>query len=130
MSTRAPPRRTILVVDDDDDIRATLSLVLSGEGYAVREAANGRDALLELQERAALPDLILLDLMMPVMDGWQFRARAKKEKRLARIPTIVLTASPQNDLGVPPVAGRLRKPVDLEELLGTIARVCGPGAAN
>jgi CheY-like chemotaxis protein len=117
--------QSILVVDDDRDLRTTVAQVLQDEGYQVAEAANGREALERLHTGPA-PDLLLLDLMMPVMNGEQFRQEQRKEPELARIPVVVMTAagSRVNDRieAIKPAAV-LQKPVGLDDLLGTIASV-------
>ena len=87
--------RSVLIVDDDPGIRRMMSLVLAGEGYDVRTAENGRQALDLLASWR--PAVILLDLMMPVMDGWTFLAAQQADPILASIPVIVMSAS--GDLG-------------------------------
>lgn len=84
-------RRDVLNVDDDDDLRATLALLLEFEGFAVRCARDGAEALRAITE--ARPLIVLLDLMMPVMNGWQFRAAMLADPSLADIPVIVITAA-------------------------------------
>src|SRR2546422_7873308 len=119
--------RMILVVDDDPDILQTLALCLSTEGYRVQMASNGREALdLLAKER---PAIILLDLMMPVMDGWQFVAELEK-RGLRKAPLLILSA----DRAVQGHAAKLRaeahlaKPFDLDELLGKVHQLTGgPG---
>jgi CheY-like chemotaxis protein len=117
----APARRTILVVDDETQLREVLALALELEGYAVVQAADGVDALLALQG-GALPDAIVLDLEMPLMPGWEFRAAQLRDPAIAGIPVLVLSASPH------PVAAdrRLPKPSRLEDLLGAIRSLVGP----
>jgi two-component system response regulator MprA len=112
--------RRVLVVDDDVSIQGFLVDALADEGYEVRTATNGQDALTILG--AWHPDLILLDLMMPEMDGWKFRERQLALPDAAAIPVIVLSA--MRDL-TPKVRGLAPsrvfvKPFDLEELLSTI----------
>ena len=116
--------RVVLVVDDDPDILQTLALCLSTEGYRVVMAANGREALDVLgRER---PAVILLDLMMPVMDGWQFVAEMDN-RGWRRSPLLILSA----DRAVQGHAARLRadafraKPFDLDELLGKVSQLTG-----
>src|SRR5437879_4762765 len=90
----APPgsvRGRIVLVEDQDDFRELLAELLVIEGYAVEVAANGREAYLRLK-RAPLPDLILLDLMMPVMNGWGFLNARQSDPALAAIPVILLSA--------------------------------------
>ena len=117
------PVPSILIVDDDPDIRAALVDVLSDSGYAVRAASNGREAL-EILRTGAPPRLVLLDLMMPVMDGLQFRQEQLADPALRDVPVVVISAGSNvaesaRSLGV---AGYLRKPIDLDRLLEVIAR--------
>jgi len=118
-----PDADGILVVEDDADILRAIIQVLGDEGYAVRGAGNGRIALDMLrQPHARPPRLILLDLMMPLMDGWAFRAEQLRDPALAEIPVIVLTAD-GNALEKSQLmrcAGGLRKPVELEQLLAAV----------
>jgi DNA-binding response OmpR family regulator len=86
--------KTILLIEDDNAIREALSLVLENEGYVVSVVTNGREGMDWLNASQALPDLILLDLMMPDMDGIEFRKAQMKVQRLASVPVIMLTASP------------------------------------
>jgi len=115
----------ILLVEDDPGLRDALAEVLSERGYVVSCAADGLAALAELAELPA-PSVILLDLAMPVMDGWTFRAEQRRDPRLADIPTIVLSASldadPRSLDGLDPAA-MLSKPFDLDRLLDTVERV-------
>ena len=113
----------VLVVEDDADILHAVVQVLEDEGYAVRAAENGRVALATLREPGArLPCVILLDLMMPVMDGWAFRAEQLRDPALASIPVIVLTAdgNAAEKAALMNGAGALRKPVELLTLLDAI----------
>jgi len=114
---------TILVVDDDPDVRSTLAEILAEEGYRVMEAASGREALAYLQTSAP-PALILLDLMMPDMDGWQFREEQQADPRLAAIPVVVVSAFIDDAEKVASLGAIqcLRKPVALDVLLETIER--------
>lgn len=115
-------RKTILVVDDDQDIRDTLTELLVEEGYEVIGAAHGGEALAALKDEPR-PDLILLDLMMPIMDGWQFRTEQRNNPALADIPVVVVSATGKDEkvakLGA---AQLLKKPIRLEELLEAVAR--------
>jgi CheY-like chemotaxis protein len=118
-------RRQVMVVDDDADIRETLGDLLVDEGYEVESAAGGREAL-ELLRNGARPGVILLDLMMPEMNGWQFRAAQLDDPALAGVPVVVVSALSDvagraSALGVPYLA----KPIDLDQLLSTVARYCG-----
>jgi CheY-like chemotaxis protein len=119
----------VLLVEDDDDIRETLAEILLSEGYGVQAARNGREAL-EVLRREPLPGVILLDLRMPVMDGFEFRSHQLRDARLRRVPVLVLTAAndPRDESAETSdmaTCGHLRKPIDLETLLATVARCCG-----
>jgi CheY-like chemotaxis protein len=117
--------KLVLVVDDDPDIRSTVREILEDEGYHVLDAANGLEALRRLRAGSS-PDLILLDLSMPIMSGAEFRSEQRKDPALSSIPVVVVTAVGSPDMKVSPleVAGFLRKPVHLDELLGTVERFC------
>jgi CheY-like chemotaxis protein len=84
---------TILIIDDDASIRELLVEVLEEEGYPVQSASNGEEALSILRTLPKLPKLILLDLMMPVMDGWAFRQEQLQDPLLIGIPVVVLSAA-------------------------------------
>ena len=121
------PTPPVLVVEDDREQRETLCAMLDFEGFDHSEAANGQEALDYLDEFAA-PCIVLLDLEMPVMNGWDFRARQLADERLSRIPVVVVTA---NDDDVrdrfPGVAGFLWKPLKFEKLTALLDRVCRRG---
>jgi len=107
----------ILVVEDDADAREALIALLQMKGYRAVPAGNGKEAL-DYLNRAPLPDLIILDLWMPIMDGWQFRSEQIKDSRLKHIPVIVVTAlSDQADVEADEV---IIKPVDVDRLLSTV----------
>jgi two-component system chemotaxis response regulator CheY len=110
----------ILVIDDDIDVRNVMTLLLRAEGYHVATAANGRDAL-DYLNQSEVPDLILLDVMMPVMDGWQFMQRQQQDPALARIPIIILSAA--SDVARGAVA-HFQKPVPFDQLLETVRKFC------
>lgn len=115
----------ILVVDDDIDIREATAFVLEDAGYRVSTAENGARALDRLHGGTA-PSLILLDLMMPIMDGWQFLAEVAREPRLAAIPIVAITGAGAPVLRTmsPGVSAILEKPVNLDLLLATVQRYC------
>jgi CheY-like chemotaxis protein len=117
-------RGPVLVVDDDADIRAMLAQILELEGYAVSTAADGADALAQL--RAVRPALVLLDLMMPGMNGWEFRAAQAQDPAVAHIPVVILSGDGSADVksSTTGVVGFLRKPIDLETLLSTVLQHC------
>jgi CheY-like chemotaxis protein len=117
------PNNKILLIEDDVDIRQALAEVLEFEGYRVAQASHGLEALKLLRADASdLPALILLDLMMPVMNGWEFRAEQLKDPQISDIPVIVLTAYPSDHRrgsSLDSVAA-LSKPIDTSLLLHTI----------
>jgi CheY-like chemotaxis protein len=117
----------ILVVEDDFDIREALTQILEDEGYEVRGASNGCEAL-EIATSGPAPRLILLDLMMPVMNGWQFRSEQLKDPRLAAVPVLVISADPdlQPKAAALGVAGLLKKPISLDDLLSAVKVHCPP----
>jgi CheY-like chemotaxis protein len=120
----------VLVVDDDAQIRAVLQDVLTDSGYTVRTAANGRAALALLQ--AWRPAVLLLDLQMPIMNGWAFRHAQLARACLAMIPVIVMSAgySAQAEAAKLAVAAALAKPFDLDELLETVAVLAARASAG
>jgi len=113
---------TILVVDDDRGAMEALSDILEYEGYRVDRARNGLEALEYLQNTRPCPSLVILDLLMPVMDGWEFRMRQKEDPALRDIPVLVVTAISAT-AGIDAVK-ILHKPVDINELLKTVATYC------
>ena len=120
-----PEARSILIVEDDLDLREALSEVLRDEGYAVAMAADGREALDHLR-RQSRPSLILLDLTMPVMNGWQFRDEQRQDPDLSEIPVVILSASDRlsEQMGWLGVTAYVRKPIELGQLLRLIERYC------
>jgi CheY-like chemotaxis protein len=83
----------ILIVDDDNDVRSALSEMLEEEGFSVEGAHNGREALARLRGGTVHPAVILLDLMMPGMDGWDFRSEQMRDPKLAAVPVVIVSAS-------------------------------------
>jgi CheY-like chemotaxis protein len=118
----------VLVVDDDPDCRDAVRAVLENAGYRVAEAKDGRDALAFVQQAVEKPALLLLDLMMPTMDGWQLRARLRSDPDLAAIPIVIMTAhagvlrAVSNATPDTPV---LAKPIDAARLLRTVETYSG-----
>jgi len=124
MTTSEPIHHRVVVIDDDTDILEAIAIVLREAGYDAQTESNGADALDRI--RQGTPCLILLDLMMPGMNGWQFRAEQMRDAALASIPTIVMTGFPAaaenaSSLGA---AVCLKKPIDLDKLLDTVGRFC------
>jgi CheY-like chemotaxis protein len=119
----APPPQSVLVVEDELDCRAVLTDVLAARGYAVHGVANGREAL-DFLRRHPPPNVILLDLAMPVLDGYAFRRQQLGDRALAAIPVVVLSGNAQvadrhDSLGE---VGYLQKPVDVADLCATLER--------
>ncbi|HET9595586.1 MAG TPA: response regulator [Anaeromyxobacteraceae bacterium] len=109
----------VLVVEDDPDIREALEEALASEGYEVALATDGAHALRVAHE--TLPDLILLDLMMPVMNGWAFRAAQRADPALAGIPVIVVSAVDSDRIAEVEADGYVCKPFTLQELFAEVA---------
>jgi CheY-like chemotaxis protein len=107
----------VLVVDDDVEIRETVSALLQHEGYTVIRAENGRQALDQLA--LVHPNCVLLDLMMPVMSGWEVLEEIQENAELSKIPIVVVSA-----MCAPGAKACLQKPVDLDELLDVVDRCC------
>jgi CheY-like chemotaxis protein len=126
-------RPTILVVDDHDDLRDSIAVLLEGEGYDVVDAANGRDALKHLSSPGGTHvAAIVLDLAMPVMDGWQFLTERRKHPAFSRIPTIVVTGISdakrrQRELGDIAV---FTKPFHFDELMREVRRALEEGKST
>jgi CheY-like chemotaxis protein len=117
---------SIMIVEDDPDTREMLERFLQLEGFAVRSAANGQLALDALKADGG-PCVILLDLMMPVMNGWQFRAAQVRDPGLSQIPVVVVTAAgTRGDIPAIDADGWLSKPVDFDRLLAAIHPFCNP----
>ena len=115
----------VLVIEDDFDLRESMVAVLEACGYPALGAANGRDALAVLHE-GRKPGLIVLDLMMPVMDGWQFRVAQLQQDDLAAIPTVVCTARTDAEARAMSLGAiaYLRKPLDFDFLLDLVEAHC------
>jgi CheY-like chemotaxis protein len=111
-------------VEDSVDLQGLMSQLLKDEGYAVALAANGREALSLLHAMTDLPAVIILDLMMPVMDGFSFRAAQQQDEKLKSIPVVVMTADSHPEFKVDKldVAECIRKPLDIHHLLRAIDR--------
>lgn len=118
--------KLILIVDDDRDVALSVSDVLEAEGYGVAIAGNGQEAL-DYLRTTPRPVLILLDMAMPVMDGWQFREAQLKVPEVASIPVITLTADgdARRKAAEVKAVSYLSKPVTVDGLLDAVERVCG-----
>jgi len=120
--------KSILIVEDDADVRGALTAVLEGEGYPVVEAAHGQEALQHLSADPAGFCMILLDLWMPVMNGWEFRAQQLKDPTLAEVPVIVVTADHAAAKSATKLAAveYMTKPIEVDYLLQQVGRYCSP----
>lgn len=117
-------RKVILVVEDDEPIREAMKEALEEEGpYEVVTACNGKEAL-ELLDGMEHPSLILLDLMMPVMDGAEFLENKRQRGDLEDVPVVVVSAWARDTGPIPGVAELVSKPIQLDALLGTVERYC------
>ena len=118
------PRKTVLLVEDDDDERDALAALLEQEDYRVLQAPNGAEALKVLEAQPNQCQIILLDLMMPIMNGWDFRRLQKRKAELANIPVVLMSAGAQIAFAVEDLdaAGYVTKPVELSDLLEKVER--------
>jgi CheY-like chemotaxis protein len=115
----------VLVVDDDPDIRSAIADILELRGYEVTAAANGLEALEHLRN-GLRPCVILLDLMMPILNGWEFCAEQRRDEALAALPVVVISGDGNTnrkaaELGV---AGFLRKPLELTAIVEVVELHC------
>jgi CheY-like chemotaxis protein len=122
----------ILVVDDDRSIRETLRTILQDEGYPVMVAANGREALDRLEASPGPPSLCIVDLVMPILDGWQLCAEFARRPDLVGVPVVVVSANAT--LKGPPTGLHtlhvMKKPISFERLLAYVEHYCGAGATT
>jgi len=118
-------RGAVLIVEDDHDIRVTLRAVLESEGYPVHTAKHGKDAIELLERLPVKPRLIVIDLMMPIMDGWQLAQLLKSNASLAALPIAIQSAFGAVDVPSGAIA-ILRKPVDIDQLLALVDKHCSP----
>lgn len=116
----------ILLVEDDDDIRDAMATFLEAEGYEVVQATNGDDALCKLRAFSERICLVLLDLFMPVKNGWEFREEQMADPAIAGVPVVVVSADRHAAMKAAALGAHdyLVKPVDFDRLLGTIAAFC------
>jgi CheY-like chemotaxis protein len=123
MNQRGAAPRPVLVIDDDPFGREALARLLEVAGYRTVRAANGLEGLGALRD-SPRPGLIILDLFMPVVDGWEFCARKSRDPRLANVPILVVSAVSPSQLRerFPDVVGHFQKPVSVTDLLAAIQR--------
>jgi CheY-like chemotaxis protein len=117
-----PPGGPVLVVEDDAGIRESVCQILEDEGFPTVSACNGKEALVALRTLEPLPRLILLDLMMPIMNGWEFYELISRDKSVSSIPVVVMSAQ-ETDAYVGTLR-LLRKPLALDQLLSTVNEIC------
>jgi chemotaxis family two-component system sensor histidine kinase/response regulator PixL len=128
LGERWPRRRgRVLVVDDDDAVRMSVTRNLQEAGFAIVEARNGREGLRLLRSDSSVC-VVLLDLTMPGIDGWQFRREQVADARLAGVPTIILSGNPLHEIDHQQLqaADYLLKPVGREHLVSVVAHYCEP----
>ena len=111
--------RPVLVVEDDEGTREMLRYLVESAGYPVATASNGREALEQLRN-GLIPSLILLDLMMPVMDGCEFDHALARDLQLSSIPTVVVTAFPERAAGLARHLSVMQKPVEIDAVLALV----------
>jgi CheY-like chemotaxis protein len=118
-------RPLILIIDDDRDVAEAIADALEDEGYATEIAGDGAEALAQIAS-GARPGAVILDLMMPVMDGWEFRARLAKQG-MGELPIIVCTADghASEKAAELKAVGHLRKPPSLTDLIGVVRAAIG-----
>jgi CheY-like chemotaxis protein len=122
--------RYVLIVEDDRDVRESMQMVLELEGHLVLTAANGAVGLEVLLARADEIALVLLDVLMPVLDGWGFLEARRLDERLRRVPTVVFSAAHPSHPASAEATAFLSKPVGAEELLAAVARWSPPPSAE
>jgi CheY-like chemotaxis protein len=116
--------KSILVIDDEPDIRLLLADILKMLGYSVRVAANGKEALDNIRT-LGVPSMIVLDLMMPIMDGYEFWAEQHRDPTMADVPVIVITAGPGVQRADVKPFGVIGKPIKLPQLFSLIGKAIG-----
>lgn len=114
--------KSILVVEDDPDIRSALIELLESEGYKTKSASNGQEALQEL-EHSSKPCLVLLDMMMPIMNGREFLDVIMRDSHLAPIPVIVVSAI-ADKVSTDGAQGFIKKPIDIDTILEVVSQYC------
>lgn len=118
--------KSVLIVEDDEAIADALKELLEMEGYRVKWAANGRKALELLRKTTSHPNLIVLDLMMPQMDGYQFRAEQEMDPALCQIPVVLMTADGHIEAKTYKIGAKayLNKPLDIDQVLAAVRKNC------
>jgi CheY-like chemotaxis protein len=118
-------QKNVLVIDDDHDIRDLVVFYLNSHGYQASGVSNGEEAITQLQT-GDRTDLIILDLMMPIMDAWEFRQLQQQDPAIGQIPVVLISATDEVSYEVGPLeaAGFIRKPIDFAHLLATVGQHC------
>ena len=126
-----PDQPQVLIVEDDPDLREALAIALKDEGFSLERAGNGLEAI-ELLRKGLRPRLILLDLTMPIVSGWEFRLFQQRDPELAGIPVVLITAGiyKKEDLEWIRPVEVLSKPVELSRLVKLLRERCGPQAVG
>ena len=115
--------KCVLIVEDNKEIQDSLKVALELEGYKAFTADNGKEAI-ELLGKMPTPCIILLDLMMPIMNGWEFVEEISKDIMLSTIPVVVVSAFGDKKV-TPKASDYIQKPIDLDALLNTVCKHCG-----
>jgi DNA-binding response OmpR family regulator len=123
LEAKTPCNRTVLLVEDEADIREAMRDALEMESYSVFAAANGQEAL-DILERICKPCVIILDLMMPVLDGWEFRKKQKEQAMSDTVPVVVVSAAGAERMKTIDAAAYMRKPIELRTLMDTVRKYC------
>ena len=123
MSPSAVAHCPVLIVEDDAELRDMMAQLLTLEGFVAATVANGREAL-EYLRQGDRPDIILLDLMMPVMDGWEFRRKQQSDPALAAVPVVVLSALDHRRAAEVDAVAFLKKPLDFDRHLELVRQYC------
>jgi CheY-like chemotaxis protein len=129
-SPRKNTRRTVLIIDDDDDLRCLVYDALSSQGYTCREARDGSHAMALLDGALPAPDLVLLDIDLPVIGGGTLLRKIRADRRLAEVPVVLMTAAAIDPSRAAGCDGVLCKPFTLERLFRTVADVVRVRAAH
>jgi CheY-like chemotaxis protein len=116
----------VLVVDDDEDIRDSIQSLLQLRGFSVDTAPDGASALVRMRSGPP-PSLVLLDFMMPGMNGEEFRSEQLRDPALAKVPVVLLTGAGERGGATRVDVERIAKPIDLQLLFDTVERFCRPG---
>lgn len=121
--TKGMAKKPVLILDDEEEILETLKMALEMFGFSVVTGVNGQEGL-EALKTMDVPGLVILDLMMPVMNGIEFARHLRADPRYAKIPIIVISAFPEKAKDIPDITELMEKPMDLDLLLKMARRYC------